>query len=222
MKLPLAAIACAIPLYAGAVEFEGMVGMTTYKTVGNGTWYQEGLPHKLDLNDAGVSLGLKGEITSWLDWHANYVWLGRVRTDAIATPDDANYSIKDKACIGECIAHSRFMGNGFVHGLALTLEPHAEYKGWRIGVLGGPFLYTAKWNVTVDNWIPHAGAEPRTINANHRAKLNFGYTVGVSVSKGPVSVVWQRYFNKPKSDEPNGDFPGVWRHTDMLSVRYTF
>lgn len=207
---------------AHAVDFEMAVGASKYSDVGNMTWYQEGLPHDLRLVTPAIQVGATGAITSWLDWHAGYAYLGQVKTDAIATPDDANYDPVAKQCRGECIAHSRFMRSGDVHGIYLTLEPHVDYKGWRFGVHAGPFLHVSRWKMRVDNWIPAVGHEPRTIEVSHKSKIGLGAVVGVSMSRGNWSVQYQRFYDKPKSDEPNGDFPPIWRHTDMLSVRYRF
>lgn len=207
---------------AHAVDFEASIGASRYQDVGNMTWYQEGLPHKLSLRSAGIQLGVAGEITPWLDWHAGYAYLGRAKSDAIATPDDANYDPVAKACRGECIARSRFRGAGDVQGVYLTLEPHVDYRGWRIGVSAGPFLYVARWHVQVDDWIGFVGDTSRTIHAHHKPKLNLGAVIGVSVGRGPVSIQYQRFFVQPRSNEPAGDFPTIWHHTDMLSVHYRF
>lgn len=209
---------------AHAVDFEIAAGQTRYADRGNGFWYQEGpnLPYDLDLKSTGLQLGVVGEVTDWLDWHATYVYLGRANSDALATPDDANYDLVAKQCRGECIARSRFRGSGDVHGIALTLEPHVDYKGWRVGVMAGPFLYVARWNVRVDEWIGFPGDTPRTINAPHKPKLNVGAVIGLSFGRGPISIQYQRFFDMPRSDEPNGDFPPIWRRTDMLSLRYRF
>lgn len=210
---------------AHAIDFEVAVGPTQYTDRGNGFWYQEGpgLPYDLNLRSTGLQIGVTGEVTNWLDWHATYVYLGRASSDAIATPDDRNYDFENRRCKGECIAHSRFRGSGDVHGIALTLEPHLNVKGWRLGVSAGPFLYVARWEVRVDDWIPAAGyGSPQTIYAKHSPKLNLGAVVGVSIGRGPISVQYQRFFDQPRSNEPAGDFPPIWRRTDMLSIRYRF
>lgn len=210
---------------AHAVDFEIAAGQTRYADRGNGFWYQEGpgLPYDLNLKSTGLQLGLVGAVNDWLDWHATYVYLGRASSDAIATPDDRNYDFVNKRCKGECIAYSRFRGSGDVHGIALTLEPHMDVKGFRVGVMVGPFLYVARWEVRVDNWIPYEGAgPPQTIYADHKAKINLGAVVGVSIGRGPISIQYQRFFDQPRSNEPAGDFPPIWRHTDMLSLRYRY
>jgi hypothetical protein len=205
---------------AHAVDLELAVGASHYKEMPNGFWYQEGLPHTLDLTSAAAQVGATGAILPWLDWHADYVWLGRVKSDAIATPDDANYNPQTHSCRGECIARSRFVGNGFVHGVALTLEPHFDYQGWRFGVSAGPFIYRAAWNETVYDWVGSPSDQPHTISVNQRQKWNVGKVIGVSVSRGPITLQYQRFFDQPRSDEAHGDFPGLWRHTDMVSIKY--
>lgn len=221
----LAGTLCLVALAAHAVDFEIAVGQTRYADRGNGFWYQEGpgLPYDLNLKSTGLQLGVAGSLTDWLDWHATYVYLGRANSDAIATPDDNNYDLVAKQCRGECIARSRFRGSGDVHGIALTLEPHLDIQGWRLGAMAGPFLYVARWEVRVDDWIPAAGyGPPKTIYAHHQAKLNLGAVIGLSIGRGPVSIQYQRFFDMPRSNESAGDFPPIWRRTDMLSLRYRF
>lgn len=221
-RLFLAACAALLPLAAQAVDFEASVGASRYSTIGNMTWYQEGLPHTLDLSSAAVQVGATGAILPWLDWHADYVWLGNVRSDAIATPDDANYDPVAKACRGECVARSRFVGTGRVQGFAFTLEPHVDVNRWRFSVSGGPFLYRANWDVTVSDWIAAPGDTPHTITAHHTPAWQLGYVAGVGVSYGNLTVQYQRFFDQPKSNEAAGNFPVLWRHTDMLSLRWRF
>lgn len=223
--LLLAGVLALLAPAAYAVDFEIAAGHTKYADRGNGFWYQEGpgLPYDLNLKSTGLQLGVADSITDWLDWHATYVYLGRANSDAIATPDDNNYDFENHRCKGECIAYSRFRGSGDVHGIALTLEPHVDYMGWRLGVSAGPFLYVARWSVTVDDWIPAAGyGPPQNIRADHKAKLNLGAVIGVSIGRGPVSIQYQRFFDMPRSNEPAGDFPPIWRRTDMLSLRYRY
>lgn len=224
MRALLLSLALLAPA-AHALDFEVAVGATQFADRGNGFWYQEGpgLPYSLGLKSTGLQLGVAGQVSSWLDWHATYVYLGRANSDAIATPDDRNYDFQNHRCIGECIAHSRFRGSGDVHGISLTLEPHVDYKGWRLGVMAGPFLYVARWEVRVDDWIPFEGAgPPKTIYARQTPKLNLGAVIGVSIGRGPVSIQYQRFFDQPRSNEPAGDFPPIWRRTDTLSIRYRF
>lgn len=224
MKRLLLAAALTAPMLAHAVNFETAVGVTEYTPVGNGFWYQEGpgLPYSLNLRSTGLQIGVTDSITSWLDWHANYVYLGRASSDAIATPQDSNYDLENKRCRGECLAHSRYRGSGQVHGLALTLEPHLDYRGWRLGVSGGLFLYVATWHVRVDDFIGAPGETPRVLNVSHKPKLNVGKVIGVSISRGNMTLQYQRFFDRPRSNENAGDFPTIWNKTDMLSLRYRF
>ncbi len=221
-RLALAACAALLPLAAHAVDFEVAAGASIYSTIGNMTWYQEGLPHKLDLEFPAFQVGATGAILPWLDWHADYVWLGRVRSDAIATPDDANYDPATRSCRGPCIAHSRFVGNGMVQGFAATLEPHVDYRGWRFSASAGPFLYRANWDVTVYDWIASPQDTPHTIHAHHVPDWQLGYVAGVGISRGNLTLQYQRFFDQPRSNEAAGNFPVLWRHTDMLSLRWRF
>ena len=59
------AIAAMLPLsaYAAAPKLELGVGVSKFDLRDDGLWYQEGMPHKLDMRSPAVSIGLTGDIT---------------------------------------------------------------------------------------------------------------------------------------------------------------
>lgn len=207
---------------AHAIDFEVAVGRTQYKDRGNGFWYQEGLPYDLNLRSTGAQIGVTDSINNWLDWHATYVYLGRANSDAIGTSDE-DYDYQNHVCKSNpCHSQSRFRGSGDVHGIALTLEPHVDWKGWRLGVSAGPFIYVARWHERVDGFNPGPGQPLQTIDVYLKPKINVGAVLGLSIGRGPITVQFQRFFDLPRSNEPAGDFPAIWRRTDMISLKYRF
>lgn len=219
----LAVIAAALlPCVASAVTVEVGAGVAHYEARGNMMWYQEGLPHRLELNAPAFELGLTGTLLErgrWgLDWHAGYAYMGTAHSDALATPDDRNYSKATKSCVGECIAHSRFVGNGHVHGIKLTLEPTYTYNGIRFGIEAGAYVYRPTWNVTVYNWIPEKGAEPQTITAAGNRHVGVTPVAGVSIGYGNLSVSFLHYFNTGSG----APFHSLWNGTSTLMLRYKF
>lgn len=222
-SLRLIAIASALlPCVASAVTVEIGAGAARYEARGNMMWYQEGLPHSLDLNAPALEIGLTGNVIErgrWgLDWHAGYAYMGNVHSDAIATPDDRNYSKATKSCVGECIAHSRFVGNGHVQGLKLTLEPTYTYNGIRFGIEAGAYVYRPTWNVTVYNWVPAKGAEPQTIHANGSRSIGVSPVAGASVGFKNFSVSYLHYFNTGSG----APFHSLWKGMDTITLRYRF
>lgn len=209
---------------AYAVDFEASIGAAKFHDLGNMTWYQEGLPHQLHLTTPAIELGVTGDIVRGLAWHLGYVYLGRVRTDAVATPDDANYNKETKSCNGQCIAHSNFTGRGDSHGVKITLEPYVTYRGWRIGIEGGAYISKNRWAVTVYDWIPNPGdgMGPRTIRVDDDSGWRASPVVGMSVGKGNWSIVYRHYWNKSPGPGTTTMYPAIWSRTQTLSVRYRF
>ncbi|WP_296661913.1 hypothetical protein [Paraburkholderia sp.] len=92
-----------------------------------------------------VEAGFTGDLCQadhWgISWHADYAWLGTIHTQAMATPEDANYNPITKGCNGKCLPLANYLGSGHDTGVMLTLEPHYDYAGWRFGVEGGPYIH---------------------------------------------------------------------------------
>jgi hypothetical protein len=205
-----------IPAAAMAVDIEIGAGISHYTPRGNMMWWQDGLPHKLDLNAPAFEIGLADRFYTrgrWgVDWHAGYVYLGNVHSDARATADH-NYSKETKSCIGTCLYQNRFVGNGHTQGIKLTLEPNYTWNGWKLGVEGGAMAYIHTWNVNVYN-----SQGDLLVNTNSERKVRFAPVVGASISRGPFSVAYTHYFNKPYSDP----MYSLWRATDTVTLRYRF
>ena len=119
-------------------QFEAGIGGSAYSRGPDGLWIQDGFEHKLHLTAPAIEIGLTGDLLSrpkWgIAWHADYVWLGTVHTQGLATPSDANYNLKTKSCNGPCWPMANFLGSGHNSGFILTLEPHYDVNGWRFGV----------------------------------------------------------------------------------------
>lgn len=225
MKKIAAAVALAVPMAASAVDFEIGVGAAKFTPLADGMWYQEGYPHKLNMRSPAISLGATGEITSWLSWRAAYHYLGNVSSHAKAVPDATDYhdgvggyNLQTKACNGECGPTRTFVSQGNIHGVALTLEPHVTYKGFRFGIEGGPFLFHANFKATAynnydkpNNWIPIE-------DFNYKRAVEVGYTLGASVSRGQWAVTYQ-YFHVPTKWAPH---PAIWSDVHLVGLRYRF
>jgi hypothetical protein len=215
----------AVPLAAQAMGIEAELGGAHFSDRGDGFWYQEGFPHILKLQSPAVSVGVTGDVIRQgqygLAWHANYVYMGKVHTEAIATPDDRNYNLQTKSCNGECLPMAKWYGSGFSHGLRLTLEPYAYVYGWRIGVEAGYYISKNFWRMEVHGWQPDTTVPARDLTVYDDGGWRAYPTFGVSIGRGNFDVVLRHYRNQSRVD-PTTKFPAIWSQTTTFTVRYKF
>ena len=214
------ALACSTAAYADSisdyVHLEVGVGASKFQPIGNMIWYQDGLQHSLHMESPGFQIGLTGPIyraeNYGVDWHLDYVYLGSVNSQAVATTDE-NYDPVRKAVKSQSVVRSQFNGLGNVNGVTLAIEPYFQYGGLRFGLLAGLFAYRATWHITL--YDPRV---PEPTHADYHPRISLGAVTGVSVSRGPFSVRYQHFFDKPAAQE----FPPIWSSTDMVTVMYRF
>jgi hypothetical protein len=219
------AFACTSANAESFFQIEAGIGVSTYRTQGDNVWYQQGQPHTLGLSAPVLALGLTGPIysrESWgIDWHANYVSLGHVSSDCTCTPMDENYSTRTHSKLNLYdVQDAQFVGNGNAQGVTLTLEPYFKYRGWRLGIEGGLFIYRPAWDIKVYNWSPRPGVAPTTIEAHTPRNLQLGKVIGVSVGRGNLSVAYQHYFLPTRFD--SNHYPAIWKGADVLMMKYKF
>lgn len=205
-------------------KIEVGVGVSQFTTREDGLWYQEGFSHKLDMRSPSISIGLTGDVNSWLSWRASYVYLGNARSSADAVPDATDYpngvggyNASTKSCNGACGPMRKFVGRGNLQGVYFTLEPHVTWNGWRFGIEAGPFLYRATWNVDIYNtdgapqWAAYEAM-------SYKPRIELGMVAGASVSRGHYSVAYQ-WFHAPTKWNP---VPAIWNNVHMITLRYSF
>lgn len=225
------ALGCAAATQARAdsitdyVHLELGAGAAWYGTKGDGTWYQQGMPHSLGLSAPALLAGFTGPLwqrESWgIDWHVNYVYLGHVESDCVCTPMDQNYSpVTHQKLNLYNVQDAQFVGNGNAQGIALTLEPYFRYRGWRVGVEAGLFPYRPSWDEMIYNWAPGPGIATSTITARTPHAVQIGKIVGISVGRGPLSISYQHYFLPTRFDDAHS--PAIWKGADVLMVKYRF
>lgn len=221
-RLIIAATILAASSVAHAVDIEVAAGVAHYQPRGNMMWYQEGFPHTLNLNAPTFQIGLTDTLWQrgrWgIDWHADYVYLGEMRSDAIAT-DDGNYNKYTRSCEGQCTLKNRFQGKGWSHGVKLSIEPTYTFNGWRFGVEAGAFIHQNRWDTQIDfrpYYADYATTMSYELHTDRRWQVM--PMVGVSVGRGPVSVAATYYANKSRNDPVHS----FWQGTATLTVRYRF
>lgn len=225
MSLGCAAAAAHADSITDYVHFEVGIGESIFQTRGNGTWYQEGFPYKMKLYFPAAEAGLTGDViqrANWgVAWHLNYVWLGRVNSDAMATGDD-NYNWQTHSCKRACTGSNtlaRFVGQGNAQGIYFTLEPHYDYKGWRIGAEAGPFLDFSNWEETVYDYHVYNNGTPYVTKVHNNAAPQLSMVVGASIARGNFSLNYQYFFTKGRDKDP---FPAIWRGTHVVMAKYRF
>jgi len=213
MKPLLLLLALPVAAHASWFEYEAGAGLTSYETE-DGRWYQQRMQHDLTTIAPEYSVGVTGTIVSrgaWgVDWHADYVNLGRAAASCQCTTSDADYAAHRR---GAPTAY--FSGSGRAQGVVLTLEPYRWYRGWRFGVEAGAYVYRATWQDSVTAWtdgLPdmHMGV----------AKWNAAPVVGVSVGDGKWSVNYRHYFTGLNSRQMN--VPPLWNDADVIEIKRRF
>jgi hypothetical protein len=214
--------------HANAASVEVGAGIAQAQTHGNGIWYQEGFAHPLKLQSPVFLLGVTGNISPRVRWHVDAVSLGTYSVDSWDTPNDANYS--GSGYRGNPLPLSHYIGSGSVYGIAATLDAHTT-SYWQLGLAVGPFLYRATWNLSVPDWYPSAqGADgmfrptgpisPINVNQSHWA---LGYTVGASISHGPLAITLAYYADGHGFSGHGSDpWPPLWKGQSVVMVTYKF
>jgi hypothetical protein len=200
-----------------ALQIEVGAGLSQAQPVGDGGWYQAGLPHRLNLRTAYWAVGATDDIRPGLAWRAHFVNLGRFSSDAQACDRDEDYNSSTQQALPGCNV-ARYQGHGTDRGLSLTVEPYTTYQGWRFGLEAGPYVHWPQWHETVTGWKPAKDAPPMTITADNPGTPKLGAVVGFSVGQGAWSVSMRHYLNKctPSTNAC------LWRSTTAVGVFFRF
>lgn len=235
MSLGCAAAAARADSVSDYIQFEAGIGGAAYKNGPDGLWRQDGFQQSVKLTAPAIELGLTGPIiqrTSWgVDWHLGWVWLGTIHSDATVPSANTNTTSgkwvggdlvgvnKKDPCSGPCNNLSDFKGSGHDQGFMFSIAPHYDYKGWRFGVEGGPYLHRSTWSEDVINWVGARGDTPQNIHVEYKPEWLIGYVLGASISRGNFSVAYQYFKNNAKVLASN-PYPPIWQGTHLLLLKY--
>jgi hypothetical protein len=195
-------------------QMEAGVGVTHYQTE-NGRWYQNGMPdNKVTSTAPAISLGVTGPVVSrgaWgVDWHADYVNLGRAAASCQCDTNDADY-------IAHTTKHTAFYsGSGRAQGVALTVGPYRYYAGLRWGVEAGAYVYHSSWSESVAGWT--VGGPPVNLSLSE-SRWNVAPVAGLSVGDGKWAVSYRHYFMRYRKAEM---VPPLWNDADVLMFTRRF
>ncbi|MHB9838532.1 hypothetical protein Q8F57_027260 [Paraburkholderia terrae] len=207
------------------VQAELGVGVSHYSDP-DGRWQQQGIPggSHTTTKPPAFSLGFAGPVISrgkWgVDWHTEYVNLGRAAASCSCTPSDDNYDPSSHQYTRKVDAPTAFFtGQGRSQGVALTLEPYYWVSGVRIGIEAGAYVHRDSWSEDIAGWqLPGSGA-PKSMHLSD-VYWSVAPVVGASVGNGRFTISYRHYFMSINS---NGrDIPPLWNDADVLEVKMRF
>lgn len=230
-KIIVTAVAGAVLVLSSAAraedffQIEAGIGGSAYQRAGDGLWVQNGFQHQLNLTAPAIEAGIAMNVAQWshfgITLHADYEWLSTVHTQSLATPSDANYNLKTKSCNGPCWPLADYLGSGHNSGFILTLEPHYDVGGWRLGVQAGPYIHHATWSEDVFHWVSTPTAAPTNLHVENRSGWTLGAVVGASVEYKRFALQYLYFLNKVRGSDSN-PFPPIWSATHALLAKYRF
>lgn len=214
MKRLIALFALLLPLAAHAWGIEAGVGQTWSQDMGDGTWYQQGVPHSETLSTRAYLIGLTGSVWSRaaadVRYHADYVYFGAQRASCECVADS---EYNPKTHTASVPGYIPFNGSGHVQGFALTLDVGYTAYDLRFGAEAGPWLFWNTWHVTRTD-----PAYPDENDLSHRTVAQLGWVAGLRVERGSTSLSY-RYYALPQRWNP---YPGLVTGAHMLMLVHRF
>jgi hypothetical protein len=207
------------------VQVELGIGAAHYTTT-DGRWYQEGVPggSHLTSKPPAFSVGFTGPLFTrgkWgIDWHAEYVNLGRAAAACSCTPDDRNYNPDSHAYANKTgVPTAYFTGEGRSQGVALTLEPYYWLDGFRFGIEAGAYVHRDSWSEDIAGWQVNTAVAPQNLHLSD-AYWSVAPVVGASVGNGRFTLSYRHYFMGLNSR--NRNIPPLWNDADAIEIKVKF
>lgn len=213
MKLLLALMLLPTLAHAGSwFQFEAGIGAAKTSDMGDGVWYQAGVPHAVKLTTPAYLAGATGEMYARENWslryHVDYVYIGSQSASCLCVGDNQYNANTHTASVP---GYAYFNGQGHVQGVALTLQPTYTWRGVELGAEAGYWAYWNTWHETVLN----AG---QTDNLDHKTGLQFAPVFGANITYNSWSASY-RYYKERPSWRP---VPGIATGTHMLMLTKRF
>ena len=228
MKSVILAVAFALPLAAHAESFfqiEAGLGVTQYETQ-DGRWYQQGMPvSSVSARNLAWSVGATGALLQrgrWgIDWHVDYVNLGRAAAACECTPNDANYNPSTHAYNPNVAPAplAYFTGNGRSQGFVLSVESYYWLQGVRLGVEVGAYVNYSQWQENVYGWTTDYATARRDLSIS-TCYWGVVPVVGASVGNETWLVGYRHYFTSRQ--HLHEEYPPVWNDVDVIELKYRF
>jgi hypothetical protein len=215
-------------------EIEAGIGAASYVRTGNNVYYDQGFAHSTPINAPAGRVGLLANLlqpagfTPGLRAHATYYNFGAVTWHATVPEDgftrngvSGGYNASTDSCTNNnCGTFRNFSSSGLTQAVALTVEPYWDIgHGFTLGVEAGPALYRAEWNtyataLTAGDFGPAGTVQDISV----KAKWQLSYILGVSLSRGPVSLRLNYLSTRRAGDQNPVGTKGVF----MGTFNYSF
>ncbi len=208
----------ALFLLLGSCVFEAKasmfieVGSSHFQKPPNGIWWQDQYPSVFDLDGKYIRVGM-GDT-----YRISYYNLGRYKTEAIATGDEAKY-FSGQCNSLSCAAPDLYVTRGSVQGMLFSyvfrsgmfhVEPGISYTKQDFDLL-------AK---IVNNGSANGGPVGRSFSFSE-SKKDLGYMLGLGLEYRSITIAFN-YFKNDKSAEFVGSTtPGIDTVT-ALAIGYRF
>jgi len=160
--------ATVVVAHAGAFYVTGSLGAAHFlRTIPDGTWIQEGLPHTTDLTSLAWRTGAGYRLNESWSVQAHYLNFGTAAINTLAVRDE-QYNPHAHRCHTACDEARPFHSHDLMEGVEVSISRH-----WALGPVnpflraGGALLYhrlTVQWSdinhpsaqQTMHGWIPTA------------------------------------------------------------------
>ena len=149
-------LACALAYdmaHAGELYLDAGIGASLFvPTIGDGTWYQQGLPHDWKRDSLAYKVGLGYRFNERWSVSAAYLNLGQSGVDARTTLDDSYYDPINHKCLQKCDALGSFKVRDRMQGGELTISRAFPVGNWSPYVkVGGAVMIHNLQAVIVDS-----------------------------------------------------------------------
>lgn len=207
------------------IHIQAGIGIAKADTA-DGRWLQEGIPggSHVTARPPTFSLGLTGPLITrgaWgVDWHLDYVNLGRFAASCECTPMDENYDAKAHTYRPKFdVPMANFSGFGRSQGATLTAEGYYWLYGFRLGAEAGIYVHRDSWSEDVTGWQVINSGAPKSLHVED-VYWSVAPMVGVSVGYGRISVSARHYFIKKNSQ--NRNVPPLWNDVTTVELKVRF
>ena len=223
-------VACALCVSgAQAAQLEVGIGAAHFFDYGDGTWYQQALPHHESLRSPAFMLGVTQDITPHLRLHLDAFDLGKAAANSWDVMD-TNYDPIRHICLAHCSQLTHFVSSGTLWGIAPMVEWHTS-GAWTIGVEAGPWIFHQDWTVVIPNFYSSTGYAPPwpywSTNGDaiyHSAHgWGLGAVAGATVRHGPWGASLLGFYNQKPFGHMGGDpWPALWRTEAVFLLTYSY
>ena len=200
---------------SGTLEFG--VGMTNYRAVPNGTWYEKGFPYHLKLRSTAWMVCWRQPLTRHITAHIDWVSLGFAASNSWDTSAGGNYNRVEHRCYGTCAPMAHFVGNGSTSGLALFFARHFGRGGWFF-LTAGLYINRVRWEEHVYHWRPSLLVPARNLYVAHHARWEVAQVFGAGVRLGRWTLTDQMYAVRARGDS----VPAIFWGADTLMAAASF